>query len=52
MFIPCDRVIILQPFQPFFSQEYIVSSVDEENTLVHLEGIESAFDFCYICKVN
>lgn len=45
-----DMVTILPPFDVDFPGGYEVIHVDEENTFVILNGVESAFDFKYVEK--
>jgi hypothetical protein len=42
------RVRILEPFAFAFPDEYVIATVDEANTCVTLEGVESAFDFQFL----
>jgi hypothetical protein len=45
MFEIGNRVRVINSFAAFFPEIYIVESVDDEDTLCFLIGIEFAFDY-------
>jgi len=46
-----QKVKIKEPFNIEFDLEYTIKEVDENNTFVLLEELESAFDFKYIQEI-
>ena len=47
-----DKVRIKAPFREAFPGEYTITEIDEDMTLVKLEGEESAFDFIYLEAID